>query len=113
MIAALVVIAGIAGVSMTAVAQQAAGSGSHGGDGATPAQREFAEKFVKSVDARDAAQMRALIPPTTLKCFDTSRQKILDAWIQKQFKYPIPSQYQMSVSPLTPDMIKPSKVATY
>jgi len=79
----------------------------------TPEQRKFAAQFVQSVQAEDPAQVRALIPPTTLKCFDKSRQEFLDVWIKKQFRFKIPDKHKISVSVLPPDMAKPSKIATY
>ncbi len=79
----------------------------------TLAQRTFAGKFVKSVQAQDPAQVRALIPPATLKCFDKSRQEFLDEWIKKQFRFPIPDEHRLSVSVLPPEMAKPSKISTY
>jgi len=79
----------------------------------TPAQRAFAKKYVAALAADDDAKIRALIAPDTLKCFDQSRQAYLDAWIQKQFRYPIPADSKLSVLPLPPDMYKPSKMATF
>lgn len=79
----------------------------------TPSERAFAEKYVESVQARDPAKMRALIPPTTLKCFDKSKQQFLDVWIEKQFRYQIPKDHRIRVSALPPDLENPSKIATY
>ena len=79
----------------------------------TPAQRAFAKKYVAALAADDDAKIRTLIAPDTLKCFDQSREAYLDAWIQKQFRYPIPADSKLSVLPLPPDMYKPSKLATF
>jgi hypothetical protein len=79
----------------------------------TPAQRAFAKKYVAALAADDDAKIRALIAPDTLKCFDQSREAYLDAWIQKQFRYPIPADSKLSVLPLPPDMYKPSKLASF
>ena len=79
----------------------------------TPAQRAFAKKYVAALAAEDDAKMRALIAPDTLKCFDQSRQAYLDAWIQKQFRNPIPADNKLSVFPLPPEMYKSSKMATF
>jgi hypothetical protein len=79
----------------------------------TAEQRAFAEKFVQAVEAQDVAKMRALIPPTTLKCFGGGKGKLLDRWIDDQFEYQIPKEHQINVSPIPPDMLAPSKMATY
>lgn len=79
----------------------------------TPAQRAFAKKYVEALQTEDSAKIRALIAPDTLKCFDQSRQPFLDAWIQKQFRNPIPANNRLSVIALPPDMYKPSKMATF
>lgn len=79
----------------------------------TPAQRAFAEKYLKALQAQDPATMRALVPPATLKCFDKSKQPFLDAWIEKQFRYQIPKDHRTKISTWPPDMSKPSKNATY
>jgi hypothetical protein len=80
---------------------------------ATPSQRKFAGKFVKSVQAEDSAQIRELIAPTTLKCFDQSRQEFLNTWIKKQSRFKIPDDHKLSVSTLPPEMAKSSKVSTF
>ena len=92
---------------------QAAGASDTGEEAVTPEQRAFAEKYAESVQAQDVAKMRALIAPTTLKCFDGAKQKFLDEWIDKQFNYEIPIDYQLSVSRIPPEVAKPTKVATY
>jgi hypothetical protein len=79
----------------------------------TPAQRAFAKKYVDAVDAQDNAKMRALIPNDSLKCFDQSRQAFLDAWIEKQFRYQIPANNQLTVIELPPENYRPSKMATF
>lgn len=79
----------------------------------TPEQRALAEKYVKAVQARDAAQIRTLLPPSTLKCFDKSKEPYLDDWIEKQFRFPISKDHKLSVSVLPPEITKPSRIATY
>jgi hypothetical protein len=79
----------------------------------TPAQRAFAKKFVEALNAEDSAKIRTLIAPDTLKCFDQSRDAFLEAWIQKQFRNPIPADSRLSVVALPPEMYKTSKMATY
>jgi hypothetical protein len=103
---ALLAVVAVAAVAMRVGAQQAAAI--------TSGQRAFGERFVEAVDANDSAKMRALIPPATLKCFDDAgKQKILDDWIAEQFNYQIPKDHQISVSPIPPDMVKPSKMESY
>jgi hypothetical protein len=79
----------------------------------TPEHRALAEKFVQSVNAKDPVKMRALIPPTTLKCFDKSSAPFLDAWIANRFRYQIPNDYRLSITPIPPVMSKSSKLETY
>lgn len=79
----------------------------------TPAQRAFAKKYVEALNAEDDAKMRALIAPVTLKCFDKSKEPVLDAWIQKQFRNEIPADNRLSVIALPPDMYKSTSMATY
>jgi len=114
-IVALIATVAIAGVSTSSSAQESADIAGYASGGAvTPGQQAFGEKFISAVQAQDSAKMRALIPPKTLKCFDDKgKQKILDDWISEQFNYQIPSVHQISVSPIPPDMVKPSKMASY
>lgn len=95
----------IAGVS-TGGAEDAASS-------VTPEQRAFADKFVAAIEAQNVAKMRALVAPTTLMCFAGGKGKVLDSWIEDQFEYQIPKGYQVTASPIPPDMLVPTKMATY
>jgi hypothetical protein len=79
----------------------------------TPQQRAFAKKFVEALQSDDDAKVRALIAPDTLKCFDQSKEPFLDAWIRKQFRNEIPTNHQLSVIALPPEVYKPSQMATY
>jgi hypothetical protein len=128
----LVAVVAIALVSMTAGAQQpvakesaaaatsstsnetAAGKENNSGEETvTPEQTAFAAKVAEATQAEDVAKMRALIPPTTLKCFKGGKEKFLDEWLEKQISYGIAKDYQISVSRIPRDMAKPSKMATY
>jgi hypothetical protein len=79
----------------------------------TPELQAFADKFIQSVQAKDPAKVRALIAPTTLACFDKSKQEFLDDWIEKQFRYQVPKDHRINVSSLPPSLFKPSTIETY
>ena len=104
---------GSAGTSSTSKSQAGADANDSGEEAATPEQKAFAEAYVQSVQAQDVAKMRALVAPTTLKCFDGDKQKFLDKWLTRQLSYEVPKDYQVSVSRIAPEMSKPTKEATY
>ena len=99
--------------SSTSKSPAAADATDSGEEAATPEQRAFAQAYVQTVQARDVGKMRALVAPTTLKCFDGDKQKFLDKWLAKQLSYEVPKDYQVSVSRIPPTMSKPTKEATY
>lgn len=79
----------------------------------TSAQRVLGEKYVSAVQAQDNAAMRTLIAPSTLKCFDQSKQAFLNDWIEKQYRYPVAKDHKLSVGVLPTAQSKPSRIATY
>lgn len=104
---------GSAATSSTSKIPATADATDSGEEAATPEQKAFAEAYVQTVQAQDVAKMRALVAPTTLKCFDGDKQKFLDKWLTRQLSYEVPKDYQVSVSRIAPEMSKPTKEATY
>lgn len=80
---------------------------------ATPQQREFARKLVNAVYARDLAAMKQLIAPSALKCIGKDKEQFLDERIKRQFDLPINKNYRLTVSKLPPNVMNPTKYATY
>ena len=78
----------------------------------TPAQRELARKVVDAMSAKDFAQLKALIAPSTLKCIGKNEDFLIDR-MKKQFELPISKKYKLTITKLPPNVIGPNKYSTY
>src|SRR6266478_3342501 len=67
----------------------------------TPEQRAFGERMIAAINKKNLAELKALIAPKALACFDQSRQQFLNSWLAKHFRYAIPAQHTLSVSKLS------------
>ncbi len=66
----------------------------------TPAQRQFADAFVKAVNTADTNAMRKLIAPKSLSCLDKSSEAYLEHWLKKQMRFRISEDFRSSFAPL-------------
>jgi len=78
----------------------------------TPDQQELARKVVDAMYVKDAAKLKQLIAPSTLKCIGKNEDFLNDR-IRKQFALPISRTYRLTITKLPPNVMNPTKYATY
>src|SRR6266851_1146494 len=49
----------------------------------TPEQRAFGERMITAIQKKDLDELKTLIAPKALACFDQSRQEFLKVWLYK------------------------------
>ena len=79
----------------------------------TPEQREFGEKLIAAMRAKDLAKLNAMVAPSVRACFNKDTQPYLDAVLKKQTKHPVPKEYTLKVGAVPPQVSQPSKYVTF
>jgi hypothetical protein len=78
----------------------------------TPDQQAFARKVADAMSSKDFGAMKQLFAPSTLKCIGT-HQDFLQERINRQLALPISTKYKLTITKLPPNIMNPSKFATY
>ena len=78
----------------------------------TPEQQAFARKVADAMASKDFGAMKQLFAPSTLKCIG-SHEDFLQDRINRQFSLPINRKYKLTITKLPPNILNPSKYATY
>lgn len=78
----------------------------------TPDQQAFARKIADAMDSKDFAAMKLLIAPSTLKCIGKNEDFLQDR-IKRLFELPISQKFTLKVTTLPPNIMNPTKYATY
>ncbi|MDO8433765.1 MAG: hypothetical protein Q7S58_15290 [Candidatus Binatus sp.] len=79
----------------------------------TPEQHQFGERMVAAIRKKDVVELKKLVAPEALACFDQSRQAYLNSWLKKHFRYSIPERHRLSVAKLSLNASIDSKFRTY
>jgi hypothetical protein len=66
----------------------------------TPQQRAFGERMVKAIQQEDADELKKLVAPGSLACFNQNKQAFFDTWLDKHFRYKVAKHYSLSVAKL-------------
>lgn len=78
----------------------------------TPEQQAFAHKVADAMASKDYAAMRQLVAPSTLKCIGKNEDFLQDR-IKRQLALPISRKFNLKITKLPPNILNPSKYATY
>jgi hypothetical protein len=78
----------------------------------TPEQQAFARKVADARSSKDLGAMKQLYAPSTLKCIG-KHEDFLQERINRQLALPISRKYKLTITKLPPNIMNPSKYATY
>lgn len=78
----------------------------------TPEQRQFAEKLIAAMRAKDLAKLNEMVAPSVRACFNKDTQPYLDAVLNKQMKHQVPKEYTLKIGAVPPQVSQPSKYVT-
>ena len=100
---AVIAIVAVCGVAFSADSLTSSPQPSDNGDTPvkmTAQQREFGERMVKAIQQEDTDQLKKLLAPQSLACFDQGKQAYFDTWLGKHFRFKVAKRYSLGVAKL-------------